>query len=172
MSCSKNDLYFHDKLVNVFLDCLSLDRDLRRFLYYVGAAEPRDFRLGIRLTLALHSDQRAVLVRDDARFLDEGRSKARALLCILERSTIRYRRRYEHHFRILRHRKRDLRHDRRSSMTRDRAIPDDVSRVVGSLMRVTKRTYRDFHDWLATARQSLPDRTDSSQSIRSFHREK
>lgn len=93
MSCSKNDLYFHDKLVNVFLDRLSLDRDLRRFLYYVGAAEPRDFRLRLRLTLALHSDQRAVLVRDDARFLDEGRSKARALFCILERSTIRYRRR-------------------------------------------------------------------------------
>lgn len=75
---------------------------------------------------------------------------------------------------VLRHRKRDLRRGRgSSSMTiRDRAITDDVSRVVGSSMRVTKRTYRDFHDLLAIARLCLPGGINSSRSARSFHRKK
>lgn len=90
--CSKTHLDLHDKFVNIFFDRLRFDRDLGRLFDHVGAAEPRNLWFGVRFALALHGDQRAALVRDDARFLDKGRSEARTLFCILERSTVRHRR--------------------------------------------------------------------------------
>lgn len=85
-------LNLHNKFINVLFDRFRFDRDFRRFLDHVGTAEPRDLRFRVRLALAFHGDQRAGLVRDNARFLDEGRGETRALLCILERSMIRHRR--------------------------------------------------------------------------------
>lgn len=82
-------LDLHDEFVNILLDGLRLDGDLRRLLDDVGPPEPRDIRLRIRLALALHRDQGTGFVRNDARFLDERRRETRSLFCILERSTVR-----------------------------------------------------------------------------------
>lgn len=160
-------LYFHDKFIYVFLDRFGLDRDLRRLLDHVRTAEPRDFRLGIRFALALHGDQRTGLVRDNARFLDEGRSATRALLCILERSTVRRRRRrYKRRFRDTGSAIFTAVAGLRRPAT---ATHDDVSHVVGSSMSYEAKIQR-LHDWLAIARLCLPDKPTYDRNR--VHREK
>lgn len=64
------------QFVDVLLRVDDVDLDFGGFLDDRGTSEPRDVGLGLRLTLALHGDERSALVRYDLGFLDEGRSES------------------------------------------------------------------------------------------------